>query len=100
MDKAALKSTAENLQRELAALGSDPEVEALRGAMAALVDAAKNGRIEAPLQWRDIPGGRLFSEGSLRRYSALESAYSAFCIELTGGESDVLRGLKAEMQAR
>lgn len=100
MDKIALKSTAEGLERELAALAGDDEAAALHRAMAPLIAAAKSGRIDVPQQWRDIPGGRLFSEGDLRRHASLESAYSAFCVELTGGESDVLRGLKAEMRAR
>ncbi|MBO9661450.1 hypothetical protein [Dokdonella sp.] len=97
MDKLALKSAAEKFERELAKIGGDPEAVSLRAATLPLIDAAKAGRIEAPLQWREIPGARLFSEGNLRRYGDLEGAYSAFRVELTGGESDTLRALKASM---
>lgn len=100
MDKLALKSAAERLERAFAMLAGDPEAAALREAMAPLIDAAKCARIDEPRAWRDIPGGRLFSEGSLRRHANLECAYSAFCVELTCGESDVLRNLKAEMRGR
>lgn len=100
MDKLVLKSAAEKFERELAKLAGDSEVVSLRSAMLPLIDAAKAGRIEAALQWREIPGARLFSEGDLRRHRELESAYSAFCVELTGGESDALRALKAGTPAR
>lgn len=100
MDKNALKAAAKQLEREFAALADDAEAGLLRTAIATLVDAAIGERIDAPMQWRDIPGSRLFSEGDLRRHANLERAWSAFCVELTGGESDALRELKAEIRAR
>ncbi len=53
--------------------------------------------MNAPLPWGDIPGGRYFNEGSLRRYPELEQAFARFRIEATGGESPALRKLRGEM---
>jgi hypothetical protein len=58
---------------------------------------AERGQIHTAVQWRDIPGNYLFTEEGLQQYPALESAFSRFCIELTGGETDSLRWLREQM---
>lgn len=60
-----------------------------------LIKDSKLQKIEAPLEWRVIPGARLFSEDGLSKYSDLEKAFADFRIEITGGESPALKRLKA-----
>ena len=74
----------------------DTEVADLRGAVEPLLALALagSGGLAAPLPWGDIPGGRYFTEGGLRRYPGLEQAFARFRIEATGGESPALRKLR------
>lgn len=65
-----------------------------------LLKAADQERIRTPMEWRDIPGGYLFTEEGLQQYVALEHAFAEFRIELTGGESPSLRKLKARMREK
>ena len=53
--------------------------------------------MSAPLPWGDIPGGRYFNEGGLRRYAELEQAFARFRTEATGGDSPALRKLRGEI---
>lgn len=46
------------------------------------------------MEWREIPGRYLFAEEGLQQYAELEHAFAEFRIELTGGESPILRRLK------
>jgi len=74
---------------------SNVEVGEMLRTLAALLDDARSGRIATPVEWHDIPGDRAFTDGGLRKYPDLESAYASFKIELTGGETPVLRALRA-----
>ena len=96
MDQTALQQAAERLDEMLQHYAADPQVQGLRAALASLIAAARTGQIAHKLDWRDIPGAHGFAEGGLRQYGDLESAYAAFRIALTGGESPVLRKLRAE----
>lgn len=98
MDKPALRGAADALDLILAGLAdADRNAAALRLSLADLIEEARLGRIDAPLEWRDIPGGRLLAEGDLRRNAELERAYAAFSVELTGGETPALKSLRADM---
>ena len=98
MDQQRLQALATELEQLLARLASaDAEVADLRSAVEPLLALAGSGALSAPLAWGDIPGGRYFTEGSLRRYPALEQAFARFRIEATGGESPALRKLRGEM---
>ena len=98
MDQQRLQTLATELEQLLARLApADAEVDDLRGALEPLLALAGSGALSAPLAWGDIPGGRYFTEGSLRRYPALEQAFARFRIEATGGESPALRKLRGEM---
>jgi hypothetical protein len=77
---------------------TNEEAKELLKALYMHIQQALDGTIAAPLDWREIPGDRLFDEGTLHDLPGLESAYTNFKIEITGGPSDVLR--KLQQQAR
>lgn len=97
MDQQRLQACAAELEQLLARLApADAEVDDLRGALEPLLALAGSGALSAPLPWGDIPGGRYFTEGGLRRYPELEQVFARFRIEATGGESPALRKLRGE----
>lgn len=98
MDQQRLQTLAAELEQLLARLApADGEVADLRSALGSLLALAGSGALSVPLPWGEIPGGRYFNEGSLRRYPELEQAFARFRIEATGGESPALRKLRGEM---
>lgn len=97
MEQSRLQVLAAELEQLLARLApADVEVADLRGALAPLLAQALAGSLATPLEWGEIPGGRYFSEGGLRRYSELEQAFARFRIAATGGESLALRKLRGD----
>jgi hypothetical protein len=100
MDMALLAKSAEKLETLLRHYAvTDTEASGLLDALAALISDARAGKISAPLEWSMIPGARSFSEGGLRKYDDLETAFADFRIEATGGESPVLRNLRLRSNA-
>lgn len=98
MNQQRLQALAAELEQLLARLASaDAEVADLRSAVEPLLALAGSGALSAPLPWGDIPGGRYFTEGSLRRYPELELAFARFRIEATGGESAALHKLRGDV---
>ncbi|MDO8048790.1 hypothetical protein O3301_09955 [Janthinobacterium sp. SUN211] len=98
MDQPRLQAHAAELEQLLTRLApADGEVADLRSALEPLLALAGSGALTAPLPWGDIPGGRYFTEGGLRRYPELEQAFARFRIEATGGESLALRKLRGEI---
>ncbi|WP_164329033.1 hypothetical protein [Pseudomonas viridiflava] len=98
MDIEKLKQKTQKLREAIEDLEkSDHVVEKLRIEIEPLMKLAESGMIPVKLQWRDIPGRYLFTEESLQKYSLLEHAFAEFRIELTGGETPLLRKLKKEM---
>ena len=97
MDQSRLQACTAELQQLLARLASaDGEVADLRSALEPLLALAGSGALATPLVWGDIPGGRYFTEGGLRRYADLEQAFARFRIEATGGAAPALRKLRGE----
>lgn len=95
MNQLLLVSSAEKLEKLLLKYSiTDVEVRGLSDALSRLISDARTGKILVPMEWRDIPGRYNFTEGGLGKYSDLEAAYSEFKIEITGGESPVLRTLR------
>jgi len=95
MDQARLVKAAEGLEKVLLQYAAiTPEVDNLYNALSKLIDDARTGKILDPVEWRDIPGAYSFTEGGLRKYASLETAYAEFKIEATGGESPVLKRLR------
>jgi len=76
--------------KELEAVASDLiqaghlDVRAFYASLLPLLTRAKHGEIAEPLEWRDIPGGYAFSDGDLRKHTALESAFAKFRLAVTG----------------
>ncbi|MDE1150391.1 MAG: hypothetical protein PW843_27910 [Azospirillaceae bacterium] len=97
MDQALIKQTSIALEDLLKIYAkNDPEAQSLFGALKPIIDDAKAGKIQSPMDWGDVPGGWFFMEGTLRKYRDLESAFSKFQIEVTGGETP---DVKAALQA-
>lgn len=97
IDKLELKRKASKLQDLLYQYATnDAEAKSLLTGLSQFINDALAEKIDYPLQWTDMPGAYLFNEGKLRQYSDLESAYADFKIEITGGESSMLRELREE----
>lgn len=98
MNNDTLKAKARALRASLRQhLACDPAVGQLQRELEDLLRRAEAGSLEAPVQWRDIPGRYLFTEQGLQQYRELEQAYAEFCIEASGGESPALRKLRERM---
>lgn len=97
MNKLELKRKAEKLRDLLSHYAvSDVDANSLLNGLPPFIRDALVGKIDTPLEWTDMPGAYFFNEGKLRKYSDLESAYVDFKIEITGGETPVLRKLREE----
>jgi hypothetical protein len=95
MDHDLLSRSAEKLNQLLLQYSEvDIEARELQGELSLIIRDVLSGKIVTPVEWRNIPGSYYFTEGSLRKYGDLETAYSDFKIEITGGESPVLRKLR------
>jgi hypothetical protein len=95
MDKAAIAKSAATLRQFLDKYAAvDPEAANLRYSLSSVLDAALLGTIDDPMEWSAVPGGYYFTEGDMRKYRELEDAYADFKIEVTGGETPVLRKLR------
>ena len=96
MDQVLIRKTADDLCKVLTHHAVyDAEARNLLGALSNLIKLAREGSITVPLELEAVPGAYYFTEGGLRRYRDVEEAYAAFKIEVTGGESPVLRALRA-----
>lgn len=97
MNKLELKYKAEKLLTLLSYYSkSDREAAGLLHGMLPLINEALAGSVVTPLDWTDMPGAYLFSEGNLGQYADLETAYAEFKIEITGGETPALRKLREQ----
>ena len=95
MDKVLLAACAAKLEKLFLQYEKvDSEVRDLHETLSPLIVDGQNGNVTQPMEWGDVPGAYYFSEGDLRKYRDLESAYAEFKIELTGGESPVLRDIR------
>lgn len=97
MDQGLIHLRAQELEAMLHKYeAADREVAQLHSALKILLRSAQAGTILDPVEWGALPG-RYFSEGSLGKYPDLESSYSRFAIEVTGGESPALLALRRQM---
>jgi hypothetical protein len=95
MNQILLARSAEQLEQILLQYSTiDSEVRGLLDALSKLIRDARTGKILVPMEWRDIPGRYNFTEGNLGKYADLEATYAEFQIEITGGESPVLKSLR------
>ena len=96
MNKEILKIKATELERLLSNYSkSEGEALELLNMLSTLIDDSKLMKVVSPMEWRDIPGSRFFTEGGLAKFSDLEKAFADFRIELTGGEPSALSRLKS-----
>ncbi len=86
MNQSSIMQAAVKLEAVASALAitGHTEVQSFYKSIRPIVELAKQGKITQPLEWRDIPGGRLFLETDLRKHKELESAYAIFKLEVTG----------------
>lgn len=87
MNAQELIRRADRLKAELArAAASLPDAKALQDALQDLFREVYAGRVASELDWHDVPGGRLFTDGELATDEKLESAYADFKLYITGLE--------------
>lgn len=99
MDQTRLKHYAQKLDLLLMKYAADnKDATNLHVALAQLIKGAQSGAIARPMKWNTVPGDWFFTEGTLGAYADLESAYSKFKIEVTGGENEVLRELRRKIE--
>ena len=89
MNQLATLRAARELEAESLKLIAQGEAEVAQffNSISDLIERAKRGDLRDPVEWRDIPGARFFSEGTLRKFRNLEAAYAKFQIEATGGDN-------------
>jgi hypothetical protein len=98
MNYTLLRHCASRLERMLEIYAAtDSEAAALWVTLNEYLEKANAGTLTDPLGRGSLPGGRYFTEGTLRKYRDLETAYRDFAVEATGGESPALRALRKEM---
>lgn len=100
MDINALKAAAQDLREKLEYYKlKDPAALLLLTDLQSLLLRAEEGKIHSPVEARDIPGYRLFTETNLQSYEDLEAAYTRFYMELTEArQSEAYRLLAAKMK--
>lgn len=78
----------------------EPAADLLLQALSGLIEQAANHQITSPMEPRDIPGHRYFTETPLGGYHELEHAFATFYIELIDGRSSkAFQKLEAKMNA-
>jgi hypothetical protein len=86
MNPSRVTATAKALDVVLRTHGRDAEVTSLADDIRAVLSKALAGEISGEMAWRDIPGGRYFMEGGLRKYRDLEQAFADFRLALIGDD--------------
>ncbi|WP_442109136.1 hypothetical protein [Pseudomonas sp. NUPR-001] len=76
----------------------EPAAALLLRELNGLIDRALRQEITAPMEPRDIPGHRYFTETPLGSYRDLEELYASFYVELIDGRSSrAFQMLQAKM---
>jgi hypothetical protein len=101
VDQVQLRKAAADLERLLLKYAAtDQEAALLHKSLSELIGAARRGEITTALEWRGVPGVYWFTEAHLARYADLEEAYAQFKIEITGGETPLLRKLRKNERSK
>lgn len=100
IDPAKLKAAAEHLEWVLKQYPDCEDVQGLLNSLATLLEEAKAGRVEEPVDSMKIPGAWNFSDGRYVPYKdpSVDSAYVAFVVEMEGGLSEQEKQLNARME--
>lgn len=90
IDPVKLKSAAEHLEWVLKQYPDSDDVQSLLRSLTPLIEDAKAGSVMETRGMMDVPGAWNFSDGRYIVYKnpSVDSAYSAFSIELDGGLSE------------
>lgn len=101
IDAANLKAAAEYLEWVLLHYPDSDDVQGLRRALAPLIEDAKAGRIEEPMDSGEVPGTYNNADGVYIQYRnpSVGDAYAKFKVELAGGLADQDKKRHAEMEA-
>jgi hypothetical protein len=102
MDTNALKQTSLRLREKLEFYRhQDPAASLLLTSLEGLMSRAEQHEICTPMEPREIPGYRIFTETNLQKYTDLEAAYTNFYMELTQGrETEIYRIIRERMKKR
>lgn len=88
MNRDALALSAKNLRAALVHYQDHERAAALLlQALEALIERALKQEIIVPMEPRDVPGHRYFTETSLGAYRDLEEAYASFYMQLIDGQN-------------
>ena len=95
MNQALLQRRATELKALLEKYASGvPDATKLYSALRGISENSLQGDLVIPLEWREVPGDSLFSEGTLNDLVDLSNAYYKFKVEATGGPSPVLQNFR------
>lgn len=79
----------------------NPAAGALLDSLEGLMSRAERQGIRTPMEPREIPGYRIFTETNLQEHTDLEAAYTNFYMELTQGrETEIYRIIRERMNKR
>lgn len=95
VDSAKLKAAAEHLEWVLKQYPDSDDVQGLLHSLTPLIEDAKAGRVQVPIERRDVPGAWNFGDGRYIPFKDpnVDDAYVEFSVELRGGrtEQDIQR---------
>lgn len=101
IDPAKLKDAAEHLEWVLKQYPDSEDVQGLLHSLAPLIESAKAGGVEEPVDSMQIPGAWNFSDGRYIPYDnpSVDEAYSNFITEMDGGLTEEDRQRIARLDA-
>lgn len=99
IDPIKLRAAAQHLEWVLHQYPGVEDLQALFRALTPLIESAKSGEIEVPMERSDVPGSYDFTDGLYRSYRApsVDAAYTKFRTELRGGLTEQERALHADI---
>lgn len=101
IDPIKLREAAEHLEWVLHQYRGHDVPQTLLHSLADLLDAAKLGRINAPINDLEIPGSYEFGDRQFSDFKdpSIDDAYAKFGVELRGGLTEEEKRFYAEMSA-
>lgn len=101
IDPAKLKAAAEHLEWVLRQYPDSEDVQGMLHGLLPLIEDAKAGRIQEPIDRRDIPFAYNFGDGAYTFYRNPDvgGAYARFATEIKGGLTEQEKQLLADTDA-
>jgi hypothetical protein len=101
VNMASLKDTADRLDALLRLYSkSNQQVEILYRQLSSFISDASSGKIKSPVDLRQIPCSRMFTETDLPALPGLEDAFAKFKLEVSGGENQDDREVRRLFESR